>query len=356
MIAVIIAAGQGTRLWPLSRKNKPKQFREIISNNPMIVDTYNRMAKTFAPDEIFIATVEEFIPTIQKSLPDFPRDQFIIEPYKRDTGPAMLNAIFELQNRGLGDTAMVFIPTDHYIQNEDRFLQTVAVAEEIIHETGKMMGVSVQPDFPSTILGYTRIGEVERTVDGIEVYEFKGHVEKPDLETAKRYVQAGDYLWHANYYMWTPNKFMEAYKTLAPEMYLQIEKMRANPDQKDEYYSAMPAISFDYAIAEKIAHDQVLFIKGDFGWSDIGAWDVLHHQRTKEHDQNGNFLKGQIRILDTKNSYITGSSGKMVAVIGLDDVVVVDTPDALLVCAKEKAQDVKKIVSQLSDEGLTEYL
>jgi mannose-1-phosphate guanylyltransferase len=212
------------------------------------------------------------------------------------------------------------------------------------------------------VLGYTKIGKLAEEKKGIEVYRFEGHTEKPDLKRATKYVTSGQYLWHGNYYMWTPRLFLIAFERYSPGMYLILQKIIvALGDKKDKeipaLYDSMEKISFDYAITEKIAKKDVLIVKGEFGWSDIGAWDVLHEQlREPEGDAQGNVVKGNVVHIDTTNCLIYGEDKHIVAAVGLDNIVIVDTPDALLVCPKNRAQDVKKLLPEIEKRGLKKYL
>lgn len=358
MNAVILAGGQGTRLWPMSRKDKPKQFFSILSDLPMVVEVYDRLRSTFSEDQIYIATLEPFVPLIKELLPSLNPNQILTEPEKRDSGPAMALAAWNLAKHGKEDEPMVFIPTDHYIADINRFLRALTIGADLVSNTSKMVDISVDPEFASTTLGYTKIGERKELIDGVEVYEFSGHTEKPDYATAKTYVDSGKYLWHANYYMWTPKLLLEAYKKHAPEIYALLEKMdSAEVSEAEKYYGQMPSVSIDYAITEKIDPKDVLIIKGDFGWSDIGAWDVLHDRlRHRQADENQNVIKGDSITIETSNSLIYSQDKKIIATIGLSDMVIVDTEDALLVCPKGRAQEVKSLIQKLRDQDLNHYL
>lgn len=357
MNLVILAGGQGSRLWPMSRQKKPKQFYNILSDNPMIVDVYNRLLKEFPADKIFISTMPEFVSGIKECLPGISDEQFLVEPCRRDCGPARAWVSFLLAKRGLGDEPMAFIATDHFIGDEDKFLQALKVGSDLIEETGKMLDISVTPRFPNPALGYTKIGDKFRTVNGIDVFSFLGHTEKPDYQTAVKYTESGQYLWHANYYMWTPNKFLEAYKRYAPDIYDILLAMDDAPDDeaRDEYYGRMPTIMFDRAVTEKMNSEDVLIIRGDFGWSDIGSWDVLH-DRLKLKQEEKNVIKGEVIDIDSDNCLIYSKDGKLVAAVGLQDFIVVDTDDALLICPRSRSQEVKKIVQKIKDKGLENYL
>lgn len=359
MNAVILAGGQGTRLWPMSRKAKPKQFFSILSDLPMITEVYQRLEQEFERHEIYIATQEAFIPLIKACLPGLDDDQILVEPAKRDSGPAMALAAQRLMDFGKGDEPFVFIPTDHYIADANRFLETIKIGGGLVRSTEKMIDISVAPEFASTNLGYTHIGELHDARNGIEIYSFKGHTEKPDYQTAKEYIESGQYLWHANYYTWTPRLLLEAYKEHAPEIYEGVQQI-ASTQSKElqlELYNAIPALSIDYAVAEKIDPSRVLIIKGDFGWSDIGAWDVLYDRlKQKEADEQMNVTKGRVMTLDTSSSLIYAQKNKLVATIGMNDLVVIDTEDALLICPKGRSQDVKKMISLLTDSDYKDHL
>lgn len=340
MIAIILAGGQGTRLWPMSRHLKPKQFYPILSDKPLIVDVYNRLRKSFDINDIYISTVSNFVDQIAELLPEIASDHFCIEPARKDSGPAMALMASFLAKHNRGNEPFVFVPTDHYIADEDLFLQTLKVGGELVSQTGKLVDICVAPQYPSTALGYTKIGKAIETRENIEVFSFLGHTEKPEKSVAIKYLQSGDYLWHANYYMWTAEKMLEAYKKYAPEIYNNLKS-----------YENMPKISIDYAITEKLDPEQVLILRGDFGWSDIGTWDIIHDQHEGNHDEFGNYAKGKVVHFDSHNCLFYSDHDKLITAFGVQDLIIVQTEDALLVCPKSRAQEVKKLV----EEHLTDH-
>ncbi len=354
MQIVILAGGGGSRLWPLSRSSVPKQFCKLISEKTMIEETLDRF-EGFPKEKIFIATTEELKENIKEILPNFPEENIFVESARRDTAPAMGFAAAQLFLKN-PDEPMAFIPSDHYIGREDNFLKSIEKAEEVINETGKLVDISIFPTNPNTALGYTKVGERVMEKEGIEFYQFLGHTEKPDFKTAQKYLEEGGYLWHANYYMWTPRKMLEAYAKHAPEIHgkLQqiIEALKAKKqDEVAKIYSQMERISIDYAIMEKMDNEEVLIIQGEFDWKDIGAWDTLHENLMTKTDEHRNLVKGERLNLDTSNCVIYGRDKKLIATVGVDDLVIVDTEDALLVCPKSRAAEVKKIVEELKDRG-----
>lgn len=360
MKIIILAGGVGTRLWPISRKKSPKQFGAIIDNKSMIECTFDRFKKDFKKEDIFISTIPDFQEKIQKIFPDLPAENIIIEPDKRDSGPAMGYVALNLFLK-FPDEPIAFIPSDHYIADVPLFIKSLRVAEGLIRETNKMVDIAVRPNFPSTVLGYTHIGELYKSIDNIQIYRFKGHTEKPDYKTAKGYLENGNYLWHANFYMWTPRLFLEAYKEYALGFYQSFMKIKDFLEKGDaraieKEYQKLEKTSFDYAVTEKMDPEKVLIIKGNFGWSDIGAWDVLYDQLSKEHDENKNLIRGDWVGIDTSGSLIYGNKDKLIATIGIDDLVIIDTKDALLVCPHGRAQDVKKLITKLKEDGRERFL
>jgi mannose-1-phosphate guanylyltransferase len=362
MKIIILAGGSGTRLWPMSRAAKSKQFNAVIGEKTLLETTLDRFAGSYAPHKIFISTTPQCLANVRQILPSFSKENIIIEPEGRDTAAAMgyVSGFMSLLDP---DEPMVFIPSDHYIKDTAKFLEVLQVAEEKIKDTGKLVDVGIVPESPSTALGYTKIGKMLSNKNGIEIYEFLGHKEKPVYEKAKKYLESGNYLWHGNFYMWTPKLFLEAFKKYSPEVYNPLHKViKFLQEKKSEkeialQYSKIPRVMIDYAVTEKMNPRDIFIIKGDFGWSDIGDWDVLHKKAVLEKDKEGNLFQGDWVGLDTSQSLIYSYPEKIVATIGVDDMIIVDTPDALLVCPKGRSQDVKKIVEKMKkDRKRKKYL
>ena len=354
MRIVILAGGGGSRMWPMSRKSKPKQFCELISDKTMLEETISRFSD-YPVDKVFVSTTKELEKQTKELLKDVPEDNYIIEPALRDTAPAMGFAALMLSLED-PDEPIAFIPADHYVGRVDIFLKSLKEAEKMIKETGKLLDISIHPTIPTTPLGYTKVGKKKCERDGVEFYEFLGHVEKPDYPTAQKYLEEGDYLWHANYYMWTPKLFLEAYRKYAPEIFRKLSLIKqyiseGNSEELEKIYCEMEKISIDYAITEKMDPEELLIIKGAFEWKDIGAWDTLHENLMTKTDERRNLVKGARLNIDTSGSIIYGSDNKLIATVGVDDMVIIDTEDALLVCPKARAQDVKKIVEELKERG-----
>ncbi len=348
---VILAGGSGTRLWPLSRTHKPKQFTKLMGQLTMYEETIHRFLGSRSADDLYVSTNATFAKLIQDISTDIDPSHFIVEPARRDTGPAMgfVAAMLELTDP---DEPIAFIPSDHHIQNTERFLTMFRVAEELIQSKGVLVDVGVRPTFPNVHLGYMEIGAKLEKRQGITLYEFAGFKEKPDHATASGYLQSENYLWHANYYMWTPRKFMAAYEQHAPALAsalraIQRAHQAGEQEKVNRLYNDMEKISIDYAVAEKLERGQMWVIDADLGWSDLGSWDMFYEELRHEHDASKNLIRARWEGIDTSGTVIYGNGEKLIATIGIKDLVIVDTDDALLICQRDRAQEVKKLVDKL---------
>ena len=409
MNIVILAGGSGTRLWPMSRSGRAKQFCSITDERTMLQLTIDRFVDQYGADKLFLSITPDHLEMVKKIVPDFKEENIIVEPELRDTAAAMGFVLCWLEQQA-PDEPVAFVPSDHFINDTELFLKTLQLAEKKIKEKGYLMDIGMVPENPSTALGYMKIGKMTESEDGIEIYEFKEHKEKPDLETAKKFLKDGNYLWHGNYYMWTPRLFLTAFEKYAPEVYKPLEKMcelmkkelpkltkgtaekvavksvtesatesvadsAADPEGANgraislieimktdlgekikKIYHKIPKIAIDYAVAEKLSPEKVRVIKGEFGWSDIGSWDILHEKMNEVADKKGNVTKGEWVGLDTANSLVYAPKDKLVATLGIDNLIVVETKDALLICEKGRAQELKGLIEKIRDEKKGKYL
>lgn len=326
-MAVILCGGSGTRLWPLSRSHRPKQFTALLTEESLLKDTYRRLLRWVPAEHIFAVAGAGFTHYILEDLPEL-EGRIFVEPSRSDTGPAMYFAAKSLMETR-ADEPLVFIPSDHYIGDDEAFLKCLQQGEELIRTRNTFVDIGISPTFPSTALGYTRVGEQVAVQDGITQYAFAGHTEKPNYETAKAYLQDGRYLWHANYYMATPRLFVQACEQYAPEI------LRGE------------AVAFDRVVTERMPVESMVILRGTFPWSDVGTWDALHERLAPD---GGNVIRGDAILSRVTGSLVYATSGRSVVVQDIDDVVVVDTEDAVLVMRRQSAAKIKDIVAQLKNE------
>lgn len=350
---VIMAGGGGTRFWPLSRREEPKQLLNLSGKDLMINETIDRIAGVADKKDIFIVTNEAQMPKMEKAVEGrVARDHILAEPAARNTAACIGYAAMEILKK-YGDGIMCVFPSDHFVKNQEEFTRILGLAVEAAEREDKLITLGITPTFPSTGYGYIRF---DRSAPGVakQVLEFK---EKPDEETAKRYLASGEYSWNSGMFVWKASTILEKFKELLPEIYACLEKIGDAMNTAEEarviaeIYPTIPSISIDYGILEKSS--DVLVISAEFGWNDVGSWDnlgVLY-----EEDENGNVLAGNQINIDTKNC-ISYSGKRLIATVGVENLIIVETEDAVLVCDKSRAQDVKRIVDQLKAEGREEYL
>lgn len=352
MKIVILAGGIGTRLWPLSRQKKPKQLQSFVSNATLLQETLKRI-RFVKPSDIYIATNEEFLKDVKVQAKPFriPQKNFITEPALRDTAPCIGLAATYLKKHGFGDEIMAIIYADHIVQNEKEFEKLLKVAEKVAKTENTLNIIEVKAKFPSVHLGYVKVGKILKQVEGIDIYQFEKFTEKPDLKTAKKFLSSYKYLWNTGFYVWKVDTILEKYREHLPETkaYLDIiaQSIGTNKEKTTlkAQYPLCNKISIDYGIMEKVDPKEVRIIPGDLGWSDIGTWEAIYDELTTEDSDN--LIKADHIGIDTQSSLIYGHGSKLIVTIGLKDLVIVDTPDALLICQKGRSQDVKKIVEQL---------
>lgn len=351
---VILAGGGGTRFWPLSRKELPKQLLNLTGKDLMVNETIDRLEGNVAKENIFVVTnCTQVELMLEATAGRVLGDHVLAEPAARNTAACIGYAAMEIL-RKYGDGVMCVLPSDHYIKRVDVYRKVVAEAVRTAGETDALVTIGIQPTYPST--GYGYICHEEKKKDN-GAYTVRRFVEKPNLEKAKEYLLSGDYLWNSGMFFWKASVIMRCFEEFLPEVYTCLQRigeaMGTDAEQNviEEVYPQIPQISIDYGIMERA--EKVLVLEGDFGWSDVGSWDAL--EALYEKDEYGNITYGEQVHIDTHDC-IVYAKNKLVTTIGLDNVIVVETEDAVLVCDKNRAQEVKKIVEALADCDKRQYL
>jgi len=355
MYALIMASGQGTRLWPLSRSQKPKQFHPLVSEKTLLRETFDRVRRKFPIDKIFVAVTEQHYKIAKKELPELPRRNFIVEPFAVGTA-ATIGLATTIINQHDPKAEIVCLPCDHLMKKPVEFIAVLDFAEQMINEfPEEIIQIGIKPSFPDTGLGYIEYGDKKDAAGHFSIYRVKRFVEKPDLETARDFVTSGKFLWNAGIYIFKASYLKELYEKYLPKTaaaFTAIAKS-LNGYTTEMQYKNIDAISIDYGIIEKMKN--ILVIPADFGWSDIGNWGTLLEKLSQ---RRGIDLISTGHHLDIKSrNCLVISDERLVATVGLKDIIIINTPDALLVCNKNDAQEITKIIDKLkADKREQKYL
>lgn len=356
----IFSGGAGSRLWPVSRQARPKQFQPLIGPESLFQHIVRILERGFGIENLFVITGRDYVAAIREQAPNLPPENIVAEPEMRDTLAAVGYAAAVIEHRFPDAPLATLWGADHVIREEETFLRAMKAARKLSAERDTIVKVDVRPTFPSTQLGYVEIGERAARADGFDAYEFVRFTEKPDLDTARRYLEDGRHLWNTGYFVWSGAAILDLYRAYAPEAHAVLERIMAamgTPDEArvtEEQYATIPKMSVDHGVFSHIQPGEMLAIPADLGWADVGAWDVLYDELCDS--AGANVVLTEHVGLDTHGSVVYSSTGKLIATIGLDGLIIVDTPDALLVAPADRAQDVKKIVERLKEEGKTQYL
>ncbi|MCP4667332.1 MAG: NTP transferase domain-containing protein [Deltaproteobacteria bacterium] len=353
MYAVIMAGGSGTRFWPVSRKSRPKQFLNIIGKDPMVVETCNRLKPLSGDEEMILVLGEEHLREARDLFGDRAL-HMLAEPMGRNTAPAIGVGAMYARHLGCHDP-VAFLPADHYIGDPSAFIESLRRAGERAR-SGGIVTLGIVPVRPETGYGYIRrdrnpIGPGEGSA--YRVLEF---VEKPDVEKALQYLAGGEYYWNAGIFVATPETILKETKALLPDLYdglVHLTDALGKPEFDAvfrEVYERLAPISFDYGIMEK-TKEEVYVLPCQCGWSDVGSWASLYELRSAERDANQNLTDGDTLLIDCEQSFVSGRGARLVACLGLENCLVVDTPETLLVAPMDRSQDIRKIVAQLKKKG-----
>lgn len=344
MIAVIIAGGSGTRLWPLSTPDFPKHLLSLTGRRSLVQYTYDR-AKTLS-DQIYVLTDASHAKHIKKQLPEIKDSCFIIEPARRGTVNCILLALRQIAKTNK-DEPIAFLAADHFIRNTAEFTKTFKSAGKVSEQTNRIVLIGVEPDYPATGFGYIqKNGDFESTEEVYNVHSFK---EKPDYKQAQEYLKSSNYLWNCGYFVGSVNAFTEAMTNAAPDLLATYQKLSEakNRQARQEVYLELKTDSIDYALIEK--NKELLVIPAHFDWMDLGSYGDLH--KASQRNSRHNHIHGDnIELEGVENSYVYNQEDKPVAVIGLNNVVVVNTKDGLLVVRKDFSQHVGEVSKKFKDK------
>lgn len=344
--AVIMAGGRGERFWPRSRNSFPKQFLSLTGDGEtMIQKTVNRLGSLVAAEDVFIVTNESYASLVKEQLPNLPDENILLEPAARNTAPCIALAA-EVIRKKYDDAIMMVLPSDHLIKFNQMFIDTLKIASEVAQKGTGLVTIGITPTYPETGYGYIQFEADEKGIPG--VYNVKRFVEKPNIELAKEYVNSGEYLWNSGMFVWKASSIDAKLRKYLPDMSEGMDKLYDAAGTDDftailkDIFPKFRSESIDFGVMEKAS--EVYTIPGNFGWDDVGSWLAL--ERVNKTNEYGNMIQGDVISINTKNTIVCGAK-KLIATVGIEDLVVVDTDDALLICAKDSTQEVKKVIENL---------
>jgi mannose-1-phosphate guanylyltransferase len=359
MFAVIMAGGVGTRFWPRSREKSPKQLLEIVGKGTMIQSTVQRLDPLVAPQRTFVITNRVQKGLLQKQLSRIPAENILDEPLGRNTAPCIGLAALHIRRIDPAGV-MVVLPADHIIENVEEFHRVLTLAAETASESGGLLTIGIQPTHPETGYGYIQLHTENSGADpnfSRGVRRVKTFAEKPNIQTAEKFLASGDFLWNSGMFIWSAGAILREIESCLPDLHkelMRIDQALGTPQYQatlELVYGLIRGISIDYGVMER-AKD-VYVIPANLGWSDLGSWDEVARMTGK--DSGGNSITGTVIQKDMKDCYVFSPS-KVVGVIGAEDLIIVNTDDALLICKRGRSQDVKEIVDYLKRKQMNEYL
>lgn len=349
LFAVVMAGGSGTRFWPASRRARPKQFLPVWGGRAMIAETCARLAGLVPWERVLVVTAESQTELVRAALPELPRENILAEPAARNTAPCVAFAAAEIARRARA-AVQVVLPSDHVIRPTAAFQRTLAAAAEEAEDGEALVIFGVRPDHPATGYGYVEAGSTLGTRDSIPVYAVTRFVEKPERARAAQFLAGGKHLWNSGMFVWSTRAIQDALRAHAPAIAQGLLRVEAG-EALERVYPSLPSVAIDVAVLEKAANVRMLPI--DYEWSDVGSWAALPELHPPDREGNWPVLAGRAQLVaeDASGCLAYAEGDEIIALIGVHDLVIVRAGNATLVCPRERAQEVKRIVERLASEG-----
>lgn len=351
MKVVIFAGGVGTRLWPLSRKNTPKQFEKIVGDKSTLQLAFDRLLPDFKPEDIYISTGKKYEATVRAHLPQIPPENFIFEPEMRDVGPAV-GVAMGIVGKNHPDSPVAIIWSDHFMKKERRFREVLNFAKDLVSkDNNSLIFIGQRARFANQNLGWIEFGDEVGEVRGTKIFKFKKLIYRPSLEDAQKFLESQTYAWNPGYFVTTPKFLLSQYEKFSPKLWEGIMKIQdafgssSYESVLQELYPTFEKISFDNAILEKIDPNYVSVIAADLGWSDVGAWEALKEALSEKTDEN--VTRGKVLLEESLDNLVFNYTDQLVVGIDLSKMIVINTDDVLLVCSKDSVPKIKKLVESL---------
>lgn len=357
MKCVIMAGGKGTRLWPVSRRDKPKQFQCLFSEKTMLQETFLRLRKKFEVKDIYVSTNEEYVNEVEREILELPKENIIGEPTGRGSASSIALTAAILSARD-GEEAVAFFPADHLIKNPEVLIDSLGVADKFLEKNPQgIVTFGIQPSSPETGFGYIEKGKLLEKENGYEIFHAKRFVEKPDMMTAQKYLDSGNFFWSSGMYVMKMKSVIEKFKKYIPDTHNRLVRIAKAVD-KNEYgdvlmreYPEMDKIDFAFSIVEN--DDQVVLMPLALEWSDVGSWASL--KDTLTDDEKSHYVKGEHIDFESENLLVYGGK-KLITTIGVKDLIIIDSEDAILVCDRNKSRLVSDVVKKLEETGNVKLL
>lgn len=357
MKTLVLAGGRGTRLWPLSRKHKPKQFQKLISEKTMLQETVSRLFPLFGWKDIFISTNKQYVKEVRTELSELPKENVIAEPVSRERVASLALFLAMIKNKEF-DQPLLVLPSDHLIKKKKEFQEAILTGERFIKENPSYIIIlGATPSFPDTGLGYIKKGRLLTQIKNRKIYKVAFFKEKPNLKRAKAYLKSKNYFWSTGIYIFIPSLMKELIEKFVPDNYKRYQRIQKAIEKGDfkkvleKEYPKMDSVSLEYTIIEN--YKNVALIPVNMGWSDVGSWTVLKNCLSSPEKS---FIKGNYIGIDSENVMVYGSSNNLVAGIGIKDLIIAYTDDIILICHKDKSQKVKEVIKKIEKQKQFDYL